>query len=116
MDSVAIALVPTIIRAYSMTLNICAMPSCTSPTQPAHGRDAVLAEGQLAGGGDLQAHLVLDVGDVDAVALAELAGLAVEVELRHDEQRQALGAGAGALGAGQHQVDDVLGQVVGRRR
>jgi hypothetical protein len=32
-DSVAIALVPTIIRAYSMTRNICAVPSCTSPTR-----------------------------------------------------------------------------------
>ena len=32
------AFVPTIIRAYSMTLNICAMPSCTSPTsQPMAG-------------------------------------------------------------------------------
>ena len=30
----------------------------------------------------------------------------------HDEQRQALGARAGALGAGQHQVDDVVGHVV----
>ena len=59
---------------------------------------------------------MLDVGDVDAVALAELAGLEVEVELRHEEQRQALGARAGALGAGQHQVDDVLEQVVGVAR
>ena len=33
MDSVAIALVPTIIRANSMILNICAMPSCTSPSR-----------------------------------------------------------------------------------
>ena len=84
--------------------------------QPALGRDAVLAEGHLAGVGDLEAHLVLDVGGEDAVALAQLAGLVVEVELRHDEQRQALGAGAaGALDAdraGQHVVDDVLGQVV----
>ena len=32
------AFVPTIMRAYSMTLNICAMPSCTSPTsQPIAG-------------------------------------------------------------------------------
>ena len=38
MDSVAIALVPTIIRACSITSNICAMPSCTSPTsQPTAG-------------------------------------------------------------------------------
>ena len=56
---------------------------------------------------------MLDVGDVDAVALAELAGLGVEEELRHEEQRQTLGARAGALGAGQHQVEDVLEQVVG---
>ena len=84
--------------------------------QPALGRYAVLAEGQLAGVGDLQAHLVLDVGGVDAVALAQLAGGLVEVELRHDEQRQALGAGAAdalhADRAGQHVVDDVVGQVV----
>ena len=81
--------------------------------QPALGRHAVLAEGQLAGGRDLQAHLVLDVGDEDAVALAGLAGLGVEQELRHEEQRQTLGARSGALGAGQHQVQDVLEQVVG---
>ena len=31
-ERVAIALVPTIIRANSMTRNICAMPSCTPPT------------------------------------------------------------------------------------
>ena len=32
------ALVPTIIRAYSITWNICAMPSCTSPSsQPVAG-------------------------------------------------------------------------------
>ena len=42
--------------------------------------------------------------------------LGVEVELRHDEQRQALGARAAdaldADRAGQHVVDDVVGQVV----
>ena len=74
---------------------------------------AVLAERQLAGRGGLQAHLVLDVGDEDAVALAGLAGLEVEVELRHEEQRETLGAGSGTLGAGQHQVQDVLAEVVG---
>ena len=86
-----------------MTSNICAMPSWTSPTsQPLAGVPCG-AEGQLAGGRDLQAHLVLDVGDEDAVALARLAGLGVEQELRHEEQAQTLGARAGALGAGQHQ-------------
>ena len=79
--------------------------------EPADGR-LPLAEGHLAGGGDLQAHLLLDVGGVDAVALAQLAGLEVHEELRHDEQRQSLGAGAGALGAGEHEVDDVVGHVV----
>ena len=54
--------------------------------EPALGGDAVLTEGQLTGGRYLEAHLVLDVGDVDAVALAQLAGLVVEVELGHEEQ------------------------------
>jgi hypothetical protein len=95
-----------------MTSNICAMPSWTSPTsQPWAG--PVLAEGQLTGGRDLQAHLVFDVGDEDAVALARGAGLGIEEELRHQEQRQALGTGTCALGAGQHQVQDVLEQVIG---
>jgi hypothetical protein len=75
-------------------------------------RRVLLAEGELAGGRDLQAHLLLDVRDVRAVALAELTGLEVDQELRHEEQRQALGAGAAgtgnALGAGEHQVEDVL--------
>ncbi len=37
-ERVAIALLPTIIRAFSMTWNICAMPSWTSPSsQPLAG-------------------------------------------------------------------------------
>ena len=83
--------------------------------------DLRVAEGDLAGVGDLDAHLVLDVGDVDAVALAgQLAGLVVEVVLGHPEEREALGAGAAdaldALGAGEDEVHDVLAQVgVGAR-
>ena len=61
--------------------------------EPALGRDPVLAEGDLAGRGDLEAHLLLDVGDEGAVALAQVA-LGVEVVLRDEEQAQALGAGA----------------------
>ena len=39
MDRVSIALKPTIIRACSMTMNICLMPSCTPPTRvPTAGR------------------------------------------------------------------------------
>ena len=85
--------------------------------QPALGRHAVLAEGQLAGGGDLDAHLVLDVGDVGAVALAVSSPVSrSKWNFGHDEQRQALGARAAdaldADRAGQHEVDDVLAQVV----
>jgi hypothetical protein len=46
--------------------------------QPALGRHVVLAQGQLAGGRDLQAHLVLDIGDEDAVSLARFTGGEVE--------------------------------------
>ena len=79
-------------------------------------RRLLLAEGELAGRGDLQAHLLLDVGDVDAVALADLAGLEVDVELRHEEEGETLGARTAlaldADGAGEDEVDDVVGHVV----
>ena len=42
------ALVPTIIRASSMTLNICLMPSCTPPTRvPTAGRSAPNVSSQV---------------------------------------------------------------------
>ena len=48
MDSVAIALVPTIIRAYSMIMNICLMPSCTPPTSvPTAGCSAPKVSSQV---------------------------------------------------------------------
>ena len=74
-------------------------------------RRAARAERQLAGGRGLQAHLVLDRGDVHAVPLAERPVLADQV-LRDEEHRQPLGAGAVAHGPGQDQVEDVLRQVV----
>src|SRR5204863_2989126 len=84
--------------------------------QPALRGYAVLAERHLARRGHLQAHLVLDVGDEHAVALAQFAGLRVEVELRHHEQRQSLGTRAARTRRvhrpGQHVVDDVVAQVV----
>src|SRR5690606_23023988 len=78
--------------------------------------DLRVAEGELAGVGHLDAHLVLDVGDVRTVALAgELTGLVVEVVLRDEEEREALGARAAdaldALRAGEDEVEDVLLQV-----
>ena len=45
------------------------------------------------------------------VARARIA-VGVEQEFRHDEQRDALDAFRRALDAGQHQMDDVVGQVV----
>ena len=75
------------------------------------GQARVAAEGQLAGRGDLEAHLVLEVGDLSAVALAERAVLIHQV-LGHQEHRQALGAGPGALRPGEHQVEDVLRHVL----
>ncbi|MEJ2579846.1 MAG: hypothetical protein P8Z68_12260 [Kineosporiaceae bacterium] len=77
--------------------------------QGADRGDAVdLTETDLAGGGDLEAHLVLDVGDEGAVALAEFPGGEVDVVLRDDEQGQALRPRAVAFGAGQDVVHDVV--------
>ncbi|CFS17178.1 Uncharacterised protein [Mycobacterium tuberculosis] len=59
---------------------------------------------------------MFDVGDEHAIALAGFAGFDVEQELGHEVQRQALGAGTGALRASQHQVEDVLEQVAGVTR
>src|ERR1700755_12374 len=101
------AFVPTIIRANSMMRNIWRMPSCLSPiSQP------LAAEGHLARVGRLEAHLVLDVRRGDAVALAELARRRVEVELRHQEQRQPLRPRAGTLRTREDVVEDVLREVV----
>ncbi len=76
----------------------------------------LVAERDLTCGGDLQAHLLLDVRDVGTVALADLTGVGVEVELRHHEQRQSLGAGTtdalDADRAREDQVDDVVAHVV----
>ena len=57
------------------------------------------------------AHLVVQPGQDDVVALAERP-VGVHQELRDDEQRDALHAGRSAGNLGQHQVDDVLGQLV----
>ena len=71
----------------------------------------LVAEGHLAGSRYLQTHLVLDVGDVDAVALAQLASLEVDVELGNQEEGQALGACHAAFGASQDKVHDVVVEV-----
>ena len=59
----------------------------------------------------MDAHLLLDLAAGERVALAEPA-VGLRQELRHDEERDALDPCRGAGDARQHQVDDVLGQVV----
>src|SRR6202022_1428663 len=76
--------------------------------QPARGRDAVRAKRQLASGGCLVSHLVLEAGRENTVASDDLEAIPVEQILRHDEETEALSARAGARGTGQYQVQDVL--------
>jgi hypothetical protein len=64
-----------------------------------------------AGGIAVDAHFVLYRAAFDAVALPRLA-VRVGQELRHDEQRNALGAGRSVRQARQHQVHDVVRQIV----
>ena len=107
------ALVPTIIRACSMTSNICAMPLWTSPTsQPLAGTPCWPSDSSQVAE-TFRPILCSTLVTKTPLRSPELAGLEVEEELRHEEQRQTLGARSGALGAGQHQVEDVLEQVVG---
>ncbi len=75
--------------------------------QPAGG----VLEGHLAGGGPVNAHLVLDAGAQHAVARAEGAVLLGQ-ELGHQEERDALDALGRVRQAGEHQVDDVLRHVL----
>ena len=62
----------------------------------------------------MDAHLVLEGPAGDAVAFARHA--VVDEEFRHDEERNAFGALRRAFDAGEHQVDDVLGEVMLARR
>ena len=59
----------------------------------------------------MNAHLVLDRAADDAVARAERA-IGVGQELRHEEQRDALDARRRAFDAGEHEMDDVVGEIV----
>ena len=64
-----------------------------------------------AGGIAVDAHLVLDRAAGDAVARAERA-VGIDEDLRHDEERDALGAFRRAFDARQHEMHDVLGKVL----
>ena len=64
-----------------------------------------------AGRRRLDTHLVLDRTTGQRVALTQGA-VVVDHDLRHQEQRDAAGASWRIRQLGQHQVDDILGQVV----
>ncbi|MCY1519841.1 hypothetical protein D9M68_546050 [compost metagenome] len=86
-----------------------------------HGRQALVrriddpAGGAIevhhAGRRRLDAHLVFDRTAGQGVLLTERT-VGVDHELGHQEQRDAFRAGRGIRQLGQHQVDDVLGEVV----
>ena len=59
----------------------------------------------------MDAHLLFDRAAGDAVRPAERA-VVLDLELGHHEQRNALGAGRRAFDAREHQMHDVLGEVV----
>ena len=112
MESVAIALVPTIIRAYSMIWNICAMPSCTSPSRvPTAG---------VPCSPKLTSQVVETLRPILCSTLVTKAPLRSPSSpvsrstwnFGTTNSDRPLVPGAGALGAGQHEVDDVVGQVV----
>ena len=71
----------------------------------------VLAEDQLTGGRTVDAHLVFDAGTVDIVKLAQFA-IGSDAVFRNHEQTQALSAGRGALAPREHQVHNVVHQVM----
>jgi hypothetical protein len=79
-------------------------------------RVLALAKVQQRVGGAAPAALVVQPGQRDVVALAGELPVGVDQLLGHDEQRNATGAGhrlaVRARNLGQHQVDDVFGQLV----
>jgi hypothetical protein len=93
-------------RAYSMTLNICAMPSCTSPTSTPRASSKVISQVEEA---------LRPILSSTLVTFAPLRSPSEPSSFTQNfgtmNRRQALGARTGALGAGQDEVDDVLGPV-----
>ncbi len=96
-----------------MTLNICDDAVVGVTDQPADRGSAVLPEGELAGRRRLQPHLVFQAGDEDAVTLSGFSGFRVGQVFRNQEQAEPLGSRARTLGSREHQVQDVLEQIVG---
>src|SRR6185312_10011010 len=59
----------------------------------------------------VNAHLLFDLASDDAVALAERT-VVIDQKLRHNEKRYALDSGWRAFDAFDHQMDDVVGEIV----
>ena len=75
--------------------------------QPAFGAVIVEDRGRIA----VNAHLVLDRAADDGVAFAG-AAFGVRQELRHEEERDALRAGRRSLDAREHEMHDVVRQIM----
>ena len=75
------------------------------------GRAAVVAEDHGAGRRAMDAELVLDRMGANVVARAERA-VGIEQEFRHQEQRNAARARRRIGQARQHEMDDVVGEIV----
>ena len=109
---------PTIIRACSITMEHLGDAVVDLADEVADGWHRALSPkvtSQVAE--DLEAHLLLDVGDVDAVALAQLTGFPVgDLVLRDDEQGLSpLVPGPAPSGTGEDEVHDVLRACPSRR-
>ena len=74
-------------------------------------RARAVAEGEHRGRAGVDAHLVFDRDAAHVVARTERA-IVVNEKLRHHEQRDALHALGRGGGAREHQVDDVVGEVM----
>ncbi len=110
MDKVPAAFTPIVIRAFSITVNICAIPCArrrpgSRPQAPRERRTSARRWATTSGPSCVPARWRKPhCGDqFECVGIEEVLG--------HVEQAQPLGARTRALGAGQHEVKDVLGGI-----
>src|SRR5258708_3717259 len=85
-------------------------PAICFANKPADGA-AIVAEGEDAGRAGMDAELVLEADGADVVTVAQ-AAIRIDEEFRHQEKRDAPGAGRCIGQARQHHVHDVLGEIV----
>ncbi len=110
-DATARPCTPTAMRAPFIIRNICFMPMFWLAADEDAAAPVVLAEVEHGGRrGPMPSLCSIDAVTTSFGAPSEPSSF--DPDLRHDEQRHALGAGGRAFDAREHQVDDVLGQVV----